>query len=362
MKLNFPISSLDLKEKLSKQIDFEIIGKEENFIITEIAPIEFYTKESLVFINSKKGISYLNKEFFPLVIVTNEEIYKTLIEKNINTNFFITKNVDVFRALFLQQYLDRNLRRPYWQKIHPSAVIYKGVQIPDTVIIGPNVVIESDVKIDDNVVIMANCIIEEGAQIGENTILYPNVYLGWGCKIGKNCIIHPGTIIGSEGFGFAQDEKFQHYRIPQLGIVEIEDNVVIGANCCIDRASYEKTVIKQGVITDNFVHIAHNCEIGENSILVAQVGIAGSSKLGKKVICSGQVGISDHVTITDNTILLARTAVLDDILESGTYMGYPSIPATKFQRLQIHLNKLDEYAKKIKELQKKITELEKKIS
>lgn len=358
MKLKNPITLNRIKDKLSSKINFEIFN-EKNIQIQEICTIENYTTESIVFLNQKKMINLIKNDVQPLAIVTDQEIYKFLLEKNITSVFIIAKNVDVFRALFLQEFVDKNLRQTYYGRIHPNAIIHKDVKLPQNITIGPNVVIEPNVKIGENVVIMANCVIEEGASIGENTILYPNVYVGWGCIIGKNCIIYPGTIIGSEGFGFAQDEEFQHYRIPQLGIVEIEDNVVIGANCCIDRASYEKTIVRKGVITDNFVHIAHNCDVGENSILVAQVGIAGSSKLGKKVICSGQVGISDHVNIPDNTILLARTAVLDSILESGVYMGYPAIPAVKFQRLQIHLNKLDEYAKQIKELKKKIEELEK---
>ncbi len=358
MKLRIPLSLKDLEKQLKHQIDFTITKIEENIIIKEISSIEFYTKESLIFINHKKNLQYLKKDFDPLVIVTNQEIYKLLEEKKLNSIFVITKNVDVFRALFLQKFLDRDVRKTYWGRIHPTAVIHKEAKVSSSAIVGPNVVIEPKAVIDDNVVIMANCIIEEGAHVGENTVLYPNVYVGWSCIIGKNCIIHPGTIIGSEGFGFAQDENFRHYRIPQLGIVEIEDNVVIGANCCIDRASFEKTIIRKGVITDNLVHVAHNCEIGENSILVAQVGIAGSSKLGQKVICSGQVGISDHVSIAENTILLARTAVLDSINQSGTYMGYPAIPAIKFQRLQIHLHKLEEYAKEIKEMRNKIKELE----
>ncbi len=361
MKLHKPISIEEIQEKLNRKLNFIIYG-DKNFYIQHIHSIENYEKNSLIFLNNKKFLHLLKKEIQSVAIVTTEEIYQNLKDEFKDNIFIITKHTDIFRAIFLQEFCDRNLWKEYsWEKIHPSAVIHKSVILPNNIIIGPNVVIDRDVKIGNNVIIGTNTVIEEEVQIGENTIIYPNVYIGWKCIIGKNCIIHPGTIIGSEGFGFAQDDNFNHYRIPQLGIVEIEDNVVIGANCCIDRASFEKTIIKKGVITDNFVHIAHNCEIGENSILVAQVGIAGSSKLGKNVICSGQVGISDHVNIPDNTLLLARTAVLDSIHQSGIYMGYPAIQAIKFQRLQLHINKLDEYAKEIKNLRKKIEELEKKL-
>lgn len=361
MKLQKPIVLKEIHNALKNKINFRIYG-DLDFQIKEINPIENYHQNSIIFLNNKKYINLLKKETQPVLIVTKEDIYEEIKQSFDKSNFIVLEMVDVFRALFLQEFCDRNLfKNNCWDKIHKSAIIHESVKLPENIIIGPNVVIEKDVILGDNVYIGANCIIEEGSKIGNNTILYPNVYIGWGCIIGSNCIIHPGTIIGSEGFGFAQDKDFNHYRIPQLGIVEIEDNVVIGANCCIDRASYDKTIIRKGVITDNFVHIAHNCEVGENSILVAQVGIAGSSKLGRKVICSGQVGISDHVNIPDNTVLLARTAVLDSIHESGVYMGYPSIPAIKFQRLQIHYNKLDEYVKEIKNLKKRIEEMEKKI-
>ncbi|GIX41786.1 MAG: UDP-3-O-acylglucosamine N-acyltransferase [Leptospiraceae bacterium] len=360
MKFDKPISLKEIENRLNHKLQFRIEGNIE-INIEEINPIENYNKNSLIFLNNKKFLHLIKQEIQPVIVVTTEEIYQEIKELLEQSVFIISPTVDIFRAIFLQEFCDRNLFKNYcWERIHKTAVVHESVHLPEDVIIGPNVIIEKDVIIENHVYIGANCIIEEGAKIGSNTILYPNVYIGWGCIIGKNCIIHPGTIIGSEGFGFAQDKDFNHYRIPQLGIVEIEDNVVIGANCCIDRAAYDKTIIRKGVITDNFVHVAHNCEVGENSILVAQVGIAGSSKLGKKVICSGQVGISDHVHIPDNTILLARTAVLDSILESGVYMGYPAIPAMRFQRLQIHYNKLDEYAKEIKNLCKRIEELEKK--
>jgi UDP-3-O-[3-hydroxymyristoyl] glucosamine N-acyltransferase len=361
MKLQNPISINEIYERLNKKLNFRIIGEGKNYLVEGVNPVEHYHKHSIIFINNKKYINMLKTDIQPIVIVTTEELYSEIKENYDRSVFILTPAVDVFRAIFLQEFFDRDLFKSHsWEKIHKTAVIHESVKLPSNIVVGPNAVIEKNVAIGDNVYIGANCIIEEGAKIGENTILYPNVYVGWGCIIGKNCIIHPGTIIGSEGFGFAQDQEFNHYRIPQLGIVEIEDNVVIGANCCIDRAAYDKTIVRKGVITDNFVHIAHNCEIGENSILVAQVGIAGSSKLGRKVICSGQVGISDHVHIPDNTILLARTAVLDSILEPGAYMGYPAIPAMKFQRIQIHLNKLEEYVKEIRSLRKRIEELEKK--
>ncbi|MCS7206214.1 MAG: UDP-3-O-(3-hydroxymyristoyl)glucosamine N-acyltransferase [Leptospiraceae bacterium] len=355
------ISLDEINEKLKKHLDFEIYHASENQFFVELKPIEEYTKDSIVFLNNKKFIQYLNPQTPPKAVVTNKEIFLSIKESYPKTVFFVSKNVDVFRALFLQHFFDYELwdvKEEHY--VHPSAEIHPSVELPQKIYVGPNVVIGENVKLGENVYLGANVVIEAGVQIGDNTILFPNVYVGWGCIIGKNCRIHPGTVIGSEGFGFAQDEQFRHYRIPQLGIVEIEDDVVIGANCCIDRATYDKTIIRKGVITDNLIHVAHNCDIGENSILVAQVGIAGSSKLGKRVICSGQVGIADHVQIPDDTILLGRTAVLSDIPESGIYLGYPAIPSAKFHRIQLHLQKLEEYAKEIKALKKRMEELEKK--
>lgn len=362
MKLNPSITLKQIEEALSSKITFTIITNNHEISIETVLPIESYSVNSIIFLNNKKLLHHIKPEIQPVIVVTSKELYDALNKILSRSVFIITDMVDIFRALFLQTFCDRSLKKHHnWERIHPSAIIHDTVKVPESVIVGPNAIIDKNVILGESVYIGANTILEEGVIIGNHTILYPNVYVGWGCKIGSNCIIYPGTIIGSDGFGFAQDKAFHHYRIPQLGIVEIEDNVVIGANCCIDRAAYDKTIIRKGVITDNFVHVAHNCEVGENSILVAQVGIAGSSKLGKRVICSGQVGIADHVNIPDDTILLARTAVLNDILESGSYMGYPSIPAIKFQRLQLHFQKLDEYVKEIKNLKSKIQELENKL-
>jgi len=220
--------------------------------------------------------------------------------------------------------------------------------------------------------------IGEGAEIGKGTVLFPLVNVYPRTKIGRHCIIHShvsiredsrignrvilhnGAVIGSDGFGYVQDKKKMFKKIPQIGGVIIEDFVEVGANTTIDRASLGKTIIKKGTKIDNLVQIAHNVEIGANTIIAAQTGVAGSSKIAKNVIAAGQVGIADHVKIGDNVIIAAKTGITKDVPANTMVAGIPHLNIRDWRKAWASIPQLYGLLKEVKKLKKKIQELEKK--
>lgn len=241
--------------------------------------------------------------------------------------------------------------------ISPSAKIGEDAYIEPFVYVGENVVI------GNNVSIHSGSSIEIGARIGENVILYSGVKIYKKCEIGNNCIFHSGVVIGSDGFGFAPAADGSYKKIPQMGNVVVEDDVEIGANSIVDRATLGSTFIRKGVKIDNLVQIAHNVEVGENTVIAAQTGISGSTKLGKHCVLAGQVGIAGHLHIADGTIFGAQTGVPNSIkIPNQTLQGYPAISIMNFQRSAIVHKNLPDLQKTIFELKRKIEELEKKIN
>ena len=244
--------------------------------------------------------------------------------------------------------------------IHASAVVAEDVELGEGASIGALCVVESGVKIGANTVISAQCYLGYQSSIGTDGFLHPQVSVREGCVLGDRIIIHNGTVVGSDGFGYSVDPKGVRTKIPQIGIVQIGDDVEIGANTTIDRARFGKTRIGNGVKIDNLVQIAHNVIIGDHSVLVAQVGIAGSSTLGKSVVFAGQSGTVGHVALGDGVVLGAKTAVTSDV-PAGEYMiGFPAVPAAKFKRNAAAVARLPQLKNRVAELEKKISLLESK--
>ncbi|MFQ5715475.1 MAG: UDP-3-O-(3-hydroxymyristoyl)glucosamine N-acyltransferase, partial [Nitrospinales bacterium] len=190
--------------------------------------------------------------------------------------------------------------------------------------------------------------------------LHPNVTLYPGVVVGKDVILHAGAVVGADGFGYAPDERGQHFKVNQIGKVVIEDHVEVGANACIDRASMGTTLIKKGVKIDNLVQIAHNCSIGEHSIIVSQSGMGGSCTLGHHVILAGQVGLADHVTLGDQVVLAARSGTFRDIESGQVHGGSPSVPLASWKKYVSLLPSLPELVRKIRELDRRLAAVEKK--
>ena len=215
-----------------------------------------------------------------------------------------------------------------------------GYQVAKDSKIDPSVRIAKGVKIGKNVTIMPNVTIGPYVEIEEGCVIYPNVSIYRDTKLGKNVIIHSGSVIGSDGFGYAHTKNGEHIKIYHLGKVVIEDNVEIGANTTIDRAVFGETRIKKGSKIDNLVQIGHNCEIGENSILVSQVGLSGSSKLGRNVVMGGQSATAGHLEIADFVTIAARGGVTKDVKKPGVYSGFPLMPHKMWLKLQAILSRM----------------------
>ena len=251
--------------------------------------------------------------------------------------------------------------KPYQAKgVHPTACVSSTASIGNDVSIGPFAVVGENAVVGDRVVIHAGVFIGDGSIIGQDSVIHPNVSIYEGATIGKRVILHSGVVIGSHGFGYVKDGD-THFKIPQVGGVTIEDDVEIGANSTIDRATMGQTVIKRGVKIDNLVQVAHNVVIGENSIIVAQVGIAGSTSVGRNAILAGQVGVADHIEIGDNVIVGAQAGVGKSIPPNQVVQGSPSMPQRDFLRSSLLLSRLPQIKRTLDELARRIKQLEDKV-
>lgn len=241
--------------------------------------------------------------------------------------------------------------------IDPSARISDKAKLGKDVYVGPFVTIHDGAELGEGVQLHAGCYVGEGVRLGNNTILNPNVTIYRGCVIGNHCILHAGTVIGADGFGFIQ-EAGEFIKIPQIGNVVIEDNVEIGANTCIDRGAMGPTLIRRGVKIDNLVHIAHNVEIGESSVIAGQVGIAGSAKLGKGCMLGGQVGITHHVQLADFTQISAQSGVSKNVKNKGKALrGSPARDMKQQLKLEAMQNRIPDILKRIEELEQELERL-----
>jgi len=244
--------------------------------------------------------------------------------------------------------------------IHPLSLISNTAVIGKDTAIGAYAVIEDGAVIGDKVVVYAGCFVGRETKIGRECLVYPNVSIRERVEIGDRVIIHSGTVIGSDGFGFTAVGEVRK-KIPQIGIVVIEDDVEIGANVTIDRARFDKTVIGKGTKIDNLVQIAHNAIIGENSVIVAQAGISGSTSVGRNVIIAGQAGIVGHISIGDNSVVAAQAGVTKSVKPNTTVSGYPAKPHEHAKKVNACLQNLPSAYKRIKSLETEIDKLKKVI-
>jgi UDP-3-O-[3-hydroxymyristoyl] glucosamine N-acyltransferase len=303
-------------------------------------------KYSQYLYDSKASIILVNKDFQP-----EREVHSTLILVD-----------DAYQSLAkLLTIVDQ--AKPRKTGISSLAYITPGAVIGENAYIAPFVYIGENVTIGKNVSLHPHCSVEDGATLGDNVSLYSGVKIYYNCVIGNNCTLHAGTIIGSDGFGFAPTEDGSYKKIPQMGNVVLEDNIEIGANSVVDRSTLGSTFIRKGVKIDNLVQIAHNVDVGMNTVIAAQTGISGSTKLGKQCIIAGQVGIAGHLHIADGTIFGAQTGVPNNVkIPNQTLQGYPAVPVMTFHRASVVYKNLPELQKTVYALQKKIQELENRIS
>jgi UDP-3-O-[3-hydroxymyristoyl] glucosamine N-acyltransferase len=330
----------------------EIDGNPEVKVNT-VAKIEEGREGSLSFLANPKYEHYIYTTRSSIVLVNksftpSDKIHSTLIR--------VENAYESFASLL--RLVDE--ARPKKKGIHPQTVIEATATIGNDVYAGPYAYIGENCIIGEGCLIYPHVYIGDNTKLGKNCILYSGVKIYHDCLLGNGCTIHAGSVIGSDGFGFApQSEEFM--KIPQLGNVILEDNVEIGANVTIDRATMGSTIIRKGVKLDNLIQIGHNVEVGGNTVMAAQTGIAGSAKIGRNCMVGGQVGIAGHIRIADRTKIGAQAGILGDVKEENTViLGSPAIDYKQFLKSSVVFKRLPELKSKVENIEKEIESLKKK--
>jgi len=335
--------------EIAKIVEGEVIG-DGNTIITGLSGLQEAKEGDLAFVASSKYIPLLKTTNASAIIVGRDikALDKPVICTN-NPSMAFTKIASFVTG-----------KNAYSEKgIHKTAIISEKAKLGKNVNIGPYTVIADDVTIGNDTTICGGCNVSYQVSIGKGCFLCPNVTLLDRVIIGDNVVIHGGTVIGSDGFGYEMREG-KHQKVPQLGIVVIEDDVEIGANVTIDRARFDKTIIGRGTKIDNLVQVAHNVVIGENCLIVSQTGVSGSVTIGKGSILAGQSGVAGHLTLGEGVIVAAKSVVTKSIPSGETVMGFPAKPQKHFKRVNACMQNLPNYVKEIRDLKKRIEELERK--
>ncbi len=342
-------------KQIAELLNGEIIGNDK-ILVSDISKIEDGKSGTISFLANPKyekfiyttnaSIVLVNKTFVP-----SKPILSTLIKVDNAYNSIAT----------LLGFYDSLIKNK--EGVSSLSFVSKSTDISQISYLGEFAFIGENVKIGKGVKIYPQVYVGDNVKIGENTTLYPGVKIYFGCEIGNNCVLNSGTIIGADGFGFApQEETADYKKIPQVGNVVIEDNVDIGANSAIDRATMGSTIIHKGVKIDNFVQIAHNVEIGSNTVIAAHSGVSGSTKIGKNCMVAGQVGFAGHLTIGNNVKIAAQSGIGCNLSNNAVVQGSPAFNYRDYQKSSIYFRRLPDTNKRIETLEKEILELKTIIS
>jgi UDP-3-O-[3-hydroxymyristoyl] glucosamine N-acyltransferase len=344
-----PAKNTTLAE-LSRMVDGELQG-DPDITIHGLADLDSATAGEIAFLVKASHVKTLGNSQASAFIVPHAVSYE-------NSPLIKVANPYLAAAVIQNFFLEKPFQAT---GISPKADIGSNCDIEEEVSIGPLVSIGDRVKLGKRVKLHPGVVIRDDVKIGDDCLLYPNVTVYHSCTIGSRVIIHSGTVIGSDGFGFATDEKGCHVKWPHMGIVQIDDDVEIGSNVSVDRGTFGKTHIMQGTKIDNLVQIAHNVSIGENSLVTAQVGFAGSASLGKNVVIGGQSGIKGHIHLGDGTMVAARSGVHSNQPEGSVVSGYPAIPHKEWLKASITFGRLPKLYAELQEMRKKIVKIYEKV-
>jgi UDP-3-O-[3-hydroxymyristoyl] glucosamine N-acyltransferase len=328
----------------------EVVG-DPQMVVSNIAKIEEGKKGDLSFLANPKYEPYIYSTRSSIVLVNKDFVPSSKIEA---TLIKVENSYEAFASLL-------NLvaqSKPRKKGIHPTAIIEPSARIGTDAFIGAYAYIGEGCIVGDGCSVYPHVYIGDGTRIGDGCVFYSGVKIYHECIIGKGCIIHAGSVIGSDGFGFAPQSEGEFKKIPQLGNVILEENVEIGANVAIDRATMGSTIIRKGVKLDNLIQIGHNVEIGENTVMAGQCGIAGSTKVGKNCMFGGQVGLAGHIKIADGTRIGAQAGIAGDVKEPDTtIIGSPAIDFRQFMKSSVIFRKLPEMKSKLEKLEKELDAL-----
>lgn len=320
---------------------------DESIRISGLAPLEMAGPDRITFLANPKYAAKVAKTGAGAVLMApGGESYGRNVIEVVNPYLAFAKLLNLF-----------HVSRPAPQGTMPGAIIGKDVSLGKDITIHPGAVIGDNVIVGEGCIIHPGVVIYNGVTIGSGTVIHANAVIRERCRIGSRCVIQPGAVIGSDGFGYAPDGN-KYYPIPQIGIVVLEDDVEIGANTCVDRAALEVTLIRRGTKLDNLVQIAHNCQIGEDTMLCSQVGISGSTRIGNHVTLTGQVGVAGHLTIGDNVMVGAQSGIPGSLAANAGYSGTPAMPHKEWLKAMAVVPRLPELRKTVAALEKRIAELE----
>ncbi|WP_296945031.1 UDP-3-O-(3-hydroxymyristoyl)glucosamine N-acyltransferase [uncultured Dysgonomonas sp.] len=335
-------------EQIATVLNGTIEG-DSSVVVNNFSRIEDGKPGTLTFLANPKYTHYIYSTDASIVLVNNDFVADQPVKATLIRCF----NAYAALAILLDMV---EKTKPQKTGIEAMSYIASNVKYGENIYVGAFAYIAENVKIGNNTKIYPQVYIGENVTIGDNTIIYPGAKVYQGCTIGNNCIIHAGAVIGSDGFGFAPEDGI-YKKIPQMGIVIIEDDVEIGANTTIDRAVMDATVVHRGVKLDNLIQIAHNVEIGENTVMAAQVGVSGSTKIGKHCVFGGQVGLGGHITIGDNSSVGAQSGIISNIESDSKILGSPAIPVKNFFKSSVVFPKLPDMYRQLAQLQKEVEEL-----
>ena len=337
-------------EMIAAALSGEVVGNKDATVST-VSSIDGGKAGSLAYLTNPKYEQYIYTTEASIVLVDKSFEPKS----EVKTTLVKVANVGECVLNLLEMY---NATKPRKTGISKMASINEGATLGEGCYVGDFAVVERGAKIGDNVQIYPQCYIGDNVTIGEGTKIYPGVKIYEGCKIGKNCILHAGAVIGADGFGFAPREDGTFAKIPQLGIVIIEDNVEIGANTCVDRAKTDATIVHSGVKLDNLIQLGHNVEVGANTVMSAQVGIAGTTKVGSNCFIAGQVGIADHVTVGNGVKIGSKSGIDKNVPDGEIRFGYPALPGVQYHRSFAVFRQLPDMAYTLRALEKSVKALE----
>jgi UDP-3-O-[3-hydroxymyristoyl] glucosamine N-acyltransferase len=338
-----------LKE-IARIVGGEVIGDGE-VVITGVSGIKEACEGDITFLANPKYYSFLDKTKASAV-VTSIEV--TAASKPI----IRTENPSLAFARIISVMSPAGLVHP--KGIHPTVIIGKNTKLGSDVAIGPYVVLDDGASVGDRTIIYSGCFIGNSTRIGSDCLIYPNVSIRERVEIGSRVIIHSGTVVGSDGFGYITI-KGRHHKVPQVGSVEIGDDVEIGANVTIDRARFAKTIIGNGTKIDNLVQVAHNVIIGEDSMIVAQVGIAGSAIIGKGVVIGGQAGVAGHISVGDGATVAGQAGATKSVPANTVVSGFPARKHEAVLKVNACMQRLPKLYDEVAALKKKIEKLENKL-
>ena len=340
-------------KQIAEFIQGTIVG-DENATVHTFAKIEEGIPGAISFLSNPKYTSYIYETQSSIVLV-NKDFEP---EKEINATLIKVDNAYESLAKLLNLY---EMSKPKKTGIDPLAYIAPTAKIGNNVYIAPFACVGDNAEIGDNTSLHPHATVGSGAKVGSNCILYPNTTVYHDCRVGNNCILHAGSVVGADGFGFAPSPE-GYEKIPQIGIVILEDNVEIGANTCIDRATMGATIIRKGVKLDNLIQIAHNVEVGSHTVMASQVGVAGSTKVGEWCMFGGQVGVAGHIKVGDKVNCGAQSGIANNTKSGSTIMGSPAFEVKGFMKSSAAFKKLPEIYLELNAMKKELEELKKQLN